>query len=227
MPEPMPEFQGMPMGWQRVSSRERGLLRIQGEGDAAVSDLRKYFVAVEQAYNALTIFDSIPVFRVVSFEHIRYGLPRLDWGLSFPELTRLLIQQRDLSNLILPRDRLRLFAVQLSSPGFWQFLGKLNPLEVIRQFLQDRHERRKDREYREDADRHRLDLENAILENKVIKERIAIARKLGATDENLAPLLNRFIVPLRRIGEVQDSGLIGGAEITELSQGDPSRESRA
>jgi hypothetical protein len=58
--------------------------------------------------------------------------------------------------------------VQLTSPGFWDFLGKLMPLETIRQYLNDRHERAKDREYRNEAEEKRLDLENRLLEMKIV-----------------------------------------------------------
>ena len=90
-------------------------------------------------------------------------------------------------------EQLILSAVSLASPGFWEFLGTLNPLEVLRKHLNDRHERRKDHEYRESAERPRLDLENLILENKVISERVMLVKEMGATDRDLAPLLNELI----------------------------------
>jgi hypothetical protein len=103
--------------------------------------------------------------------------------------------------------------VRLESPGFWDFVGKLNPLEVIRQYLNDRHERRKDRSYREAAEARKLDLENQLLENKVIRERIQIAQELGATEEDLAPLLNEFVYrPLNGLDVPQDRDLIEIAE---------------
>jgi hypothetical protein len=104
----------------------------------------------------------------------------------------------------------------MKSPGYWDFLGKLNPLEVTRQYLQDRHERRKDREYREAAEKRRLDLDNTLLENKVIKERIEIAKNLGATEEDLAPLLNELVIkPVRELDRYQDRGAIETGEIVK------------
>src|SRR5208283_3018379 len=43
-------------------------------------------------------------------------------------------------------------AVEINSPGFWEFLGSVSPLEIMRNYLNDRHERRKDREYLESAE---------------------------------------------------------------------------
>lgn len=99
----------------------------------------------------------------------------------------------EISSLVPRSDQLVLVAVQLSSPGSWYFLGKLNSLEVIRQYLNDRHTRRQDREYRESAEKGRLVLENLKLENEVISERIRIAKELRATDQGLAPLLNELV----------------------------------
>ena len=66
--------------------------------------------------------------------------------------------------MITPQYELVLDGVSLSSPGAWDFLGKLNPLDVIRQYLTDRHERRKDKEYREAHENRKLYLENKLLE---------------------------------------------------------------
>ncbi|HWU88611.1 MAG TPA: hypothetical protein VN253_15180 [Kofleriaceae bacterium] len=116
-----------------------------------------------------------------------------------------------------PEDSLLLYATRLSSPGFWDFVAKLNPLEVIRHYLSDRHERRKDKNYRERAEQHRLELENSLLANKVIRERIELAKSLGASEVDLIPLLNQLVhQPLRGLGRHQDNGLIEAAELVRL-----------
>ena len=110
--------------------------------------------------------------------------------------------------------QLVLSAVRLSSPSFWEFLGTLNPLEVVRKYLNDRHERRKDREYRDTAEQRRLTLENLALENKVISDRVKLAKQLGATNRDLAPLLNELVYqPLTRLDRSQDRGVITYAEL--------------
>ena len=112
-------------------------------------------------------------------------------------------------------DRLVLAGVRLNSPGFWDFLGALNPLEVIRKYLNDRHERRQDRDYRESAEKRRLTLENLKLENEVIAERVKLAKDLGATDRHLASMLDQLVhQPLLALDRHQDRGVIENAEIT-------------
>jgi predicted NACHT family NTPase len=95
-------------------------------------------------------------------------------------------------------------------------LGTLNPLEVLRKAINDRHERRKDREYRESAERRRLELENQIQETELISKRITMARELGATKRDLAPLLNELVYrPILRLDRSQDRGVITYAELPD------------
>jgi hypothetical protein len=119
--------------------------------------------------------------------------------------------------VVLPEDRLRVHAVSVQSPGFWEFLGALNPLETIRKYLSDRHERKKDNAYRNTAEAERLRLDNEKLKTEVVKERIEILRGLNIPEDRIAVILNLHVAtPLSKLDEAQDSALIEGAEIVEV-----------
>lgn len=122
-------------------------------------------------------------------------------------------------------------AIEVGSPDFWAFVGKLNPLEVIRQWVQDAHERRKDREYKEPAEARKLELDNEMkrveiedreLANELKKieifdRKIGIAKQLGATDEDLAPMVrNLFYKPLKRLERFNDSTTLSKVWKSEL-----------
>jgi hypothetical protein len=113
--------------------------------------------------------------------------------------------------------------VELGSPGFLEVLGALNPLETIRKYLQDRHERRKDREYRNREEERKLGLENDLREIEAVSRRIEIARQNGVPEEQIIPLLQQLLGrPLDALGALQDRGVIDGtaAEIQELESGE-------
>ncbi len=120
-------------------------------------------------------------------------------------------------SLVRHSEQLSLAAVCIQSPGFWEFLGRLNPLEVIREYLNDRHERRNDRQYRETAEARRLKLENLDLETKILGDRIRLAKEIGAKVLDLAPLLNELVYrPLSSLDRHQDRGVIEYSEIFSL-----------
>jgi hypothetical protein len=161
-----------------------------------------YLTDLKHAYDSVLLFESIIGIQRTARD-FPFPFPRYPFALAigWPVARRRGVAQiRDwppspdeVASFVAPSEQLVLSAVQLSSPGSWDFLGTLNPLEVLRQYLNDRHERRKDREYRETAEQRRLALENLSLETKVIADRVGLARELGATNRDLAPLLNELI----------------------------------
>src|SRR5262249_7774964 len=108
---------------------------------------------------------------------------------------------------------------ELHSPGFCDFVGKLNPLEVIRVAVNDAHERRKDREYKEPAEKRKLELENALLESQVLKQRVELAKSMGATDEQLRLLLESFVYrPLLKVSVKTEDALIEAADVRPFNE---------
>ncbi len=104
--------------------------------------------------------------------------------------------------------------VVLSSPGFWEFMGSLNPLEVLRQYLSDRHERRKDDKYRSPAEAERLAIENASRKLGVVRQYLDLQREyadeLGVVEGLQEEIVGAIRPALEALGEVDDRKLIEG-----------------
>jgi hypothetical protein len=108
-------------------------------------------------------------------------------------------------------------AVRLESPGWWEFLGAAVSVEMLLRYLQYRVHRRKDRQWREAQERERGELENEMLRVKIIREKVELAKEMGLTDDDFAPLQNELLHrPLRRLDAFQDNGTIGGAEPLQI-----------
>jgi DNA-directed RNA polymerase subunit N (RpoN/RPB10) len=106
---------------------------------------------------------------------------------------------------------LRISSVQLQSPGFWEFLGTLNALETFRKYLADRHERRKDRNWREPYEAEKAGLENEQLRTQVVKDQVDLLTKVGVPRHLIRRVVLTHVTrPLSTIDRFQDSGLIGG-----------------
>jgi hypothetical protein len=156
------------------------------------SDVRQLLTAFEHAYNCLLIFLSAT----------EPGAPKVEW---YPD-PYFGIERSE--SMVFRSDRLVLAAARLASPGFWEFLGSQNPLEIIRKYLQDRHERLKDRRYKTGFEAQRLGLENVRLETDIIEKRIEVAKRNGAPEHVIASLLDQLVYdPLDGIGALQDGGL--------------------
>jgi hypothetical protein len=195
-----------------------GALRVHGHGEVEVDLVVEYLADFTHAYNSILVFDT--ALDDMERQYSRY--PNLvyvsdPWFLVGRRGSRLgrgwIHTREEIASLVPASERLILAGVELHSPGAWDFLGKLNPLEVIRQYLNDRHERRKDHEYRESAEARRLKLENLRLENEVIAGRVKLAKEMGATERDLAPLLNELVYrPLGMLDRHQDRGVIERAD---------------
>lgn len=195
-----------------ATERSQGhILRLYGNGEVFVEDVYEYLNALEYAYNCAYVLESI----TQQAEEIarQYGEPpiplrNLLWVSWWPP------NPEKVAGLVPREDRIKLIGVELHSPGFWDFMGKLNPLEVIRQYLNDRHERRKDRDYRETAEARKLELENRRSEIQILRETIQLLRDMGATPQDIALLKDGLIYnSLQGLNSTQDRGLIVDAEI--------------
>jgi hypothetical protein len=118
---------------------------------------------------------------------------------------------RKFSDLVLPDEKLIVHRVNIGSPGIWEFIGTLNPLQQLREYAKERHERRKDKEWREAEEQRQMslenqkreqevkkaELENIRLENSVLQE----SRKADLEDRRVeTSILQEQVTLLRSIG---------------------------
>jgi len=193
-------------------------LRIKALRGGTVTEVIDFLEDVEGAYNSLYSFNL-----TIS----RWHTTRRYWRrfIGSEELFGLLPFENGITQFasypdqMLPEYRLELRRVSIQSPGFWEFIGGLNPLQQLREFLNDRHERRKDHEYRELAEKERLRLDNELLqrqilekENSILREQLSIMREVGLGDAEIRQFIwSRLGAPLSQLGRHQDSGLIEGS----------------
>jgi hypothetical protein len=183
----------------RAASRPRGLegrLIIQAEGHVPLRDTLTYLFAVNTLYGSVRAFELLP-HRVP--EQIKLP-PRTLY--QFVELPK--------------EDELILSSVRLESPGAWELIGKLNPLEFIRKMINDHH-RRKIEMARLPESLRRSKLENDLREMDLLQRQIEVARNVGFSEEEITGFLReRIIAPSRQIQAAQDAGLIATADVETI-----------
>ena len=196
-------------------------LRVNTEKLGDIRDIIRYLQYLEKAYNHLYAFDFI-----ISDAKRRHKKLNESQFSSKPVRTIPSIRKPEV--VVLPDDRIRLTSIVIKSPGFWEFLGNINPLEVLRKYLCDRHERKKDEAYRNQQEKERGELENEKLRTQVVQEKVKVLKELGVPEEKIRrAVFEHVIKPLGELDAIQDKGLVVDAEIIgedSTHQHDDSRE---
>ena len=134
---------------------------------------------------------------------------------------------------ILPREELIVTRINFNSPGFWEMIGSLNPLVQIREYLNDRHNRKKDKRQWE------IETEKALLENKQLElenqklalqnieysieismKKLALAREVttllqesGCSEQELREFTNGYVNVLKRLEDCIEDERITGIDL--------------
>jgi hypothetical protein len=168
-------------------STDRAVLVIHSEkvSESRVNRVAAFLNALEEAYNGLLMFDSflsnyigssesnIPISergrRRRGFRNVARDQETGEFVIRSSRYLATLTPEalRNAGDYFREDVRLRVRAIEVGSPDFWTVLGSLNPLEQIRKWVDDAHKRRQDRDYKEDAERERLRLENLEKEQKI------------------------------------------------------------
>lgn len=199
-------------------TRDQGFLQLPGEGGLSVADMQDLLHVIGRSYAVAWHVDVVTRGYAASLIRSERWLRR--WGPE-PWIGRLDPAALNLaSSNRLSTDRpLVVSKVVLRSPGFWEFMGTLNPLEVLRNYLTDRHERKKDNDYRSRAEEEALTLDNTVRRLEIWEQVRRIEREYGPPSDVLAPLdaalreqITAALRPeLQALGELADRGIIEGS----------------
>lgn len=136
---------------------------------------------------------------------------------------------------ILPSEELVIDKVSFNSPGFWEVIGALNPLTQIREYINDRHNRKKDKQFWETElsknilENQKLELENQklALQNQeysielsfkkvaFTKEVYSILKDAGCSEIELRKFTNDCVSVLTKLEHCIDDNRITEVEIEE------------
>jgi hypothetical protein len=189
---------------------EMGTLRLLAERAGTVAEASQFLADLEGAYLALYSFEA----RLYRWQRNR----RVPFDIIWESVFYPLKAEALTSDTLLPEHRLVISRIRIESPGFWEVVASFNPLQQLREYLKDRHERGKDKRFREAAEREKAELENQLIqrqiwekENTILRDRIGILKELGYTDQDIQQLVwEQLGPPLLKLGKHQDSSLIGG-----------------
>ncbi len=191
----------------------KAILTIHVSRGGLVDETLSFLVDIQNAYENLYVLqltiDEVKRKYIKAIERNREMYLGLDSsslrGVRPPTLRK----TWNVPRYILPDDRLVVHKVNISSPGVWEFLGSLNPLLQLREYLKDLHERRKDKEWREAKEQQEINLKHIKLGVSILQEQIDLLKSIGYTDKQVRKLLDaHYFKPLSRLDLHSNSGLI-------------------
>jgi hypothetical protein len=203
-------FSGGRVTPQHRQSSERGLLSINASGEVPLILVRMYLDAIESAYNGLVLLDDetnhfLEIAGIENAYARGRALNKAVFGVSFSP------------------NGLGLRRVRLESPGAWDLLGKLNPLETIREFLNDRH-RRKIENAKLPYEMAALELDNRLRELEIVQRQIEIAKSAGISERRLKSMMRTLIDrPFKQLAAAEQNGIIADAHLHREGEGSRSR----
>ena len=220
---------------ENLLTLKRGLVEsatftLNTPADLSVKEAILSLQRFEIAYNRICRFN-VKLVRVLE----EYDFADSDELTASPLDYRRLITSSVSDRGIPQHARLGIHRVSINSPGIWEFIGKLSPLQTLLDYLQQRHERKKDNEYRNELEKEKMQLENEArrIENKkaildIAAKEISLMRELGIPEEQISKIITQnYQRPLSKIStseimfelpEKSDLKLIqGNKKLKELS----------
>lgn len=190
---------------------ERRAVRFDIGRGATVAEFTRFLADLEAVYLALY---SLPSRRDLRGRRRLYILEYVDLDLADDFFGR----NRELSAIMVhPDDQLSIERISIQSPGWTDLTGIGKVLEQIREWLKDRHERKKDVAWRGKSEREQAHWENEILKHQAEREGIGVIRdyadlleEIGLPPEERQRILwERLGISMTHLGQHQDSGLLG------------------
>lgn len=197
--------------------------RIECETPMLVGDARRLLEAMQNAYDGLVALE-------VTARNLEDRWKQWRTFGPFPfdvySGTLWVPEGVSASELVPADDALFLSSVQLSSPGFLEFLGSLNPLEQIRRFLNDRHQRKLDmlrepeRQRKARLRNDNLELQNEKLALDNLRELLQLERDFFIPDSQLTLMYRRYVGgQMRALAEAIDVVDARPGELAEVDEG--------
>ena len=109
-------------------------IKVYANTLGTVEDITETLISFQRVYNTFILF------------YIAKNDPEFARGTDYTGLCKSIGSSfHRFGNYLMPMESLVVSKVSFNSPGFWEMIGTLNPLIQIREYLNDRHKRKKDK----------------------------------------------------------------------------------
>lgn len=187
--------------------------RIYGDTLGAMHDVITLLAALEKNYNSILAYEKI-VLPIGATLASKNKIGKEDLELASYEL-RAKIAFNHVSDFVTENEYLTIVKINFNSPGFWEVLGSYNPLRQIREYINERHNRQRDKNYAWNLEKRQkeVDIEKLILENdmkrlSIIKEMTIQLRALNLSDKEIFDITKDYYDSISLLNNHIDDGRI-------------------
>lgn len=195
-----------------MGAEDEGVLRLEVDGEWNVGELSAFLGQLRSAYASVRFFEH-------AFETEAEYRPRfrhLDWPgpvlIADPMgLHRGVAPLSDVSSVLKLDGEPRLVSIHIASPGWVEVLAKLNPLVAILDFVKWVKNQDLRREKLKGELVHQ-NLENHLLANEVVKQRVDLLRGLGYSRKQIQEVMSEYLAkPLESLRPMAEGKIINGS----------------
>ncbi len=196
--------------------QERRKFRIYGNTLGATHDIISFLYVLERNYNILLLKEKMIIGTIKNRPQLI--LTKEDYDEAYRKFDKI-YKTENIQDRILEDEYLIINKISFNSPGFWEVIGSLNPLNQIREYIQEWHMRKRDNDFLElDKEFKGLENEKKKLENDILKlditQRMIIQLKdIGFSNEEINPIIEKCYVNLELLNTHIDAGRITDMEI--------------
>ncbi|MBL1084999.1 hypothetical protein JK359_24005 [Streptomyces actinomycinicus] len=186
---------------ESTAGAQFGIFRFESESGIPVDDLCGLLQALNAAYSGIGEIRGAVALGTIPIHRARQRVHAHDRA----------------SDYLATAPRLMFMSAHVDSPGVWEFLGSLNIFTQIREYLKDRHERKKDFAYRNEAEKRQLAAAATKAEVDAVSGFVTLLLQAGYTEAEIRQRLeDRFFQPMRQLESFQDRGLLLEPEVLPL-----------
>ena len=110
--------------------QEKAVLHIHALRGGIVDEIVSFLTDLQNAYENLYALN-------LRIDEVKEKTKGDDYFYAPRTRTPSLSPVRRVRDVVLPAERLFVFKIAIESPGFWEFVGSLNPLQQLREYLKD------------------------------------------------------------------------------------------
>ena len=203
-----------------ISTHEPGFekrkVRIYGNTLGEVKDVALFLYTLETNYKNLLAYDKAIMESVIS---TTFPYPTYEKVLSrFMRFA----SECCVDEFLEPEDKLVICSINFNSPGFWEMIGSWNPLNQIREYINERHARKRDKEYAWELDKkiiqtevEKKNLENDMLRVELIQNITKQLQLIGLDKEYILHITKNCYKNLELLNEHIDEERITKIEVVD------------